>query len=161
MMQNRERLDYQLRPDEGCEVLGFILFYSMNRWLHLKIHSFFFRSINRRFHRLESHIVTLAKSIAHLSTEVKTQNSIFHEIDRLGHDLDAVKRQMQSLSSESNVNINNNHDSSVYQQQSYRLSPPQSNGNVGDDSLAAMTTRVTTDDNPQKISKLTRSVSRR
>ena len=120
----------------------------------MKSHSFLFRSINRRFHRLESHIVTLAKSIAHLSTEVKTQNSIFHEIDRLGHDLDAVKRQMQSLSSGSNGNIDNNHDSSGYQQQSYRLSPPQSNGQVGDDFPTA--TRVTTDDNPQKISKLTR-----
>ena len=157
MVQNRKRPGYQLRPDEGCEVLGFILSYSMNRWLHLKIHSFLFRSINRRFHRLESHIVTLAKSIAHLSTEVKTQNSIFHEIDRLGHDLDAVKRQMQSLSSESNGNINKNHESSGYQQQSYRLSPPQSNGQVGDDSPTAA--RVTTDDNPQKISKLTRWVS--
>lgn len=31
-------------------------------------------AIYKRFHRLESHIVTLAKSVAHLSAEVKSQH---------------------------------------------------------------------------------------
>jgi hypothetical protein len=32
------------------------------------------QSINRRFQRLESHVVTLARSVAHLSSEMRTQH---------------------------------------------------------------------------------------
>lgn len=110
------------------------------------------RSINRRFHRLESHIVTLAKSIGHLSTEVKTQNSIFMEIDRLGHDLEVVKRQMHSMSLEKSNNHINADDSA--QRQPHMLPSAQSNGHA----IENLAARATTDGNPQKISKLTRLV---
>lgn len=33
-----------------------------------------FQSINKRFQRLESHVVTLARSVAHLSSEMRTQH---------------------------------------------------------------------------------------
>ena len=32
------------------------------------------QSINKRFQRLESHVVTLARSVAHLSSEMRTQH---------------------------------------------------------------------------------------
>lgn len=33
-----------------------------------------FEGINKRFQRLESHVVTLARSVAHLSSEMRTQH---------------------------------------------------------------------------------------
>jgi hypothetical protein len=32
------------------------------------------QGINKRFQRLESHVVTLARSVAHLSSEMRTQH---------------------------------------------------------------------------------------
>jgi len=34
----------------------------------------YFQGINKRFQRLESHVVTLARSVAHLSSEMRTQH---------------------------------------------------------------------------------------
>lgn len=49
-----------------------------------------FRSIQRRFQRLESHVVTLARSLAHLSSELRAHNTLRRE-------LDGVKRELREL----------------------------------------------------------------
>ncbi len=41
------------------------------------------RSQNKRFQRLESHVVTLARSVAHLSSEVRNQQIILQEVEAL------------------------------------------------------------------------------
>ncbi|XP_064602977.1 uncharacterized protein LOC135468570 isoform X2 [Liolophura sinensis] len=41
------------------------------------------KTINKRFQKLESHVVTLARSVAHLSSEMKSQNALLVEMDRL------------------------------------------------------------------------------
>ena len=44
--------------------------------------------MNKRFGRLESHVVTLARSVAHLSSELRSQASI-------SQDMDDMRRQVQ------------------------------------------------------------------
>ena len=46
------------------------------------------RAVNKRFGRLESHVVTLARSVAHLSSELRSQASI-------SQDVDDMRRQVQ------------------------------------------------------------------
>jgi len=46
------------------------------------------RAVNKRFVRLESHVVTLARSVAHLSSELRSQASI-------GQDVDDMRRKVQ------------------------------------------------------------------
>nr|XP_027231637.1 uncharacterized protein LOC113823214 [Penaeus vannamei] len=41
------------------------------------------KSIHKRFQRLESHVVTLARSVAHLSSEMRTQHLMFQEIESI------------------------------------------------------------------------------
>ena len=48
----------------------------------------FNRAVNKRFGRLESHVVTLARSVAHLSSELRSQAS-------LSQDVDDMRRQVQ------------------------------------------------------------------
>ena len=93
-----------------------------------------FRAIQKRFHRLEAHIVTLAKSVAHLSTEISTQNSIFNEMDRISGELDLVKQHISSGLSGSNAQP---------------LLPSQSD-------FEKNLSNGHRETNPQKISKLTR-----
>ncbi|XP_078592014.1 uncharacterized protein LOC144871015 isoform X1 [Branchiostoma floridae x Branchiostoma japonicum] len=55
------------------------------------------RSVNRRFARLESHVVTLARSVAHLSSELRTQNTLVQEIELLRQELENLKEQQKIL----------------------------------------------------------------
>ncbi|RUS77383.1 hypothetical protein EGW08_014863, partial [Elysia chlorotica] len=48
------------------------------------------RAIGKRFQRLESHVITLARSVAHLSSELRSHNSMSREMDN-------VKREIQEL----------------------------------------------------------------
>lgn len=96
-----------------------------------------FRATQKRFHRLESHIVTLAKSVAHLSTEISTQTSIINEMDRISAELDIVKQQ---LNYQHTVPSN---DTSAQPAPTPRLLPGELSNSNGET-------------NPQKISKLTR-----
>ena len=48
------------------------------------------RQVHKRFARLESHVVTLARSVAHLSSEMRGYSSICQ-------DLEEVKRDMRRL----------------------------------------------------------------
>ena len=41
------------------------------------------KNYNKRFQRLESHVVTLARSVAHLSSEMRTQHTICKELDEI------------------------------------------------------------------------------
>ncbi|XP_063882291.1 hornerin-like isoform X2 [Scylla paramamosain] len=41
------------------------------------------KNIHKRFQRLESHVVTLARSVAHLSSEMRTQHLMFQEIESI------------------------------------------------------------------------------
>ncbi|WAR20583.1 hypothetical protein MAR_002421 [Mya arenaria] len=59
--------------------------------LHHKHQSREFKNINKRFQRLESHVVTLARSVAHLSSELRTHNTVVT-------DLEGIKRQLADLS---------------------------------------------------------------
>jgi len=45
------------------------------------------RSYNKRFQRLESHVVTLARSVAHLSSEVRNQQLLIQEVEQLRAEL--------------------------------------------------------------------------
>ncbi|XP_065058258.1 uncharacterized protein LOC135686037 isoform X1 [Rhopilema esculentum] len=49
------------------------------------------RMIEQRFTRLESHVVTLARSVAHLSAELKSQNAIRNQVATLQKDMYDVK----------------------------------------------------------------------
>ena len=51
------------------------------------------RSQNKRFQRLESHVVTLARSVAHLSSEVRNQQIILQEVEALRLEIQQLKGQ--------------------------------------------------------------------
>lgn len=80
--------------------------------------------------------MTLAKSVAHLSTEITTQASILNEMDRMGEELDLVKQH---------VNFQNNSVGGI--KQMMLTSQPIAVENPS---------TVHGETNPQKISKLTR-----
>lgn len=49
------------------------------------------KNYNKRFQRLESHVVTLARSVAHLSSEMRTQHVIVQEIEALRAEVQQLK----------------------------------------------------------------------
>ncbi|XP_014259154.1 uncharacterized protein LOC106672326 isoform X3 [Cimex lectularius] len=49
------------------------------------------KSINKRFQRLESHVVTLARSVAHLSSEMRTQHIMMQEMEMMRGELAALR----------------------------------------------------------------------
>ncbi|XP_076038931.1 uncharacterized protein LOC143024077, partial [Oratosquilla oratoria] len=49
------------------------------------------KTINKRFQRLESHVVTLARSVAHLSSEMRTQHMMFQEIENVRAEVAALR----------------------------------------------------------------------
>uniref|UniRef100_A0A1B0D2S0 Uncharacterized protein n=1 Tax=Phlebotomus papatasi TaxID=29031 RepID=A0A1B0D2S0_PHLPP len=51
------------------------------------------KGINKRFQRLESHVVTLARSVAHLSSEMRSQHVVTQELERLRDDLATLRVQ--------------------------------------------------------------------
>merc|ERR1711997_352582 len=51
------------------------------------------RSQNKRFQRLESHVVTLARSVAHLSSEVRNQQIILQEVEALRLEVQQLRQQ--------------------------------------------------------------------
>ncbi|XP_078000840.1 uncharacterized protein LOC144453422 [Glandiceps talaboti] len=52
--------------------------------------------VNKRFARVESHVVTLARSVAHLSSELRSQNSLMHEIEYLKREVQHLKELQMS-----------------------------------------------------------------
>ncbi|XP_054260522.1 uncharacterized protein LOC128985166 [Macrosteles quadrilineatus] len=51
------------------------------------------KGINKRFQRLESHVVTLARSVAHLSSEMRTQHLMIQEMEVIRGELAALRTQ--------------------------------------------------------------------
>ncbi|KAG7198059.1 hypothetical protein KM043_018229 [Ampulex compressa] len=51
------------------------------------------KSINKRFQRLESHVVTLARSVAHLSSEMRTQHLMIQEMENIRGEIAALRTQ--------------------------------------------------------------------
>ncbi|XP_073982030.1 uncharacterized protein isoform X12 [Rhodnius prolixus] len=51
------------------------------------------KGINKRFQRLESHVVTLARSVAHLSSEMRTQHIMMQEMEMMRGELAALRVQ--------------------------------------------------------------------
>ena len=54
------------------------------------------RSQNKRFQRLESHVVTLARSVAHLSSEVRNQQIILQEVEALRLEVQQLRQSGQN-----------------------------------------------------------------
>merc|ERR1719361_3045319 len=55
------------------------------------------RSQNKRFQRLESHVVTLARSVAHLSSEVRNQQIILQEVEALRLEIQQLRQNGQNF----------------------------------------------------------------
>ncbi|XP_062564806.1 putative uncharacterized protein DDB_G0277255 isoform X2 [Armigeres subalbatus] len=51
------------------------------------------RGINKRFQRLESHVVTLARSVAHLSSEMRSQHVVAQELEEIRNDMAMMRSQ--------------------------------------------------------------------
>ncbi|XP_035895485.1 1-phosphatidylinositol 3-phosphate 5-kinase-like isoform X2 [Anopheles stephensi] len=67
------------------------------------------KGINKRFQRLESHVVTLARSVAHLSSEMRSQHLVSQELEELRNDLALLRSQsMHNLPMNSSGNGNAN-----------------------------------------------------
>ena len=81
--------------------------FSCVNWL-LNNFLFYSRAINRRFQRLESHVVTLARSVAHLSSELRSHNSIVHELEALRKEVREMKEQ-QFISNQQSDYMANGH----------------------------------------------------
>ncbi|CAH2217872.1 jg11420, partial [Pararge aegeria aegeria] len=52
--------------------------------------------INKRFQRLESHVVTLARSVAHLSSEMRTHHLVMQEMDNIRAEITALRHMYKS-----------------------------------------------------------------
>ncbi|XP_031785828.1 uncharacterized protein LOC103316546 isoform X5 [Nasonia vitripennis] len=50
-------------------------------------------NINKRFQRLESHVVTLARSVAHLSSEMRTQHLMIQEMENIRGEISNLRTQ--------------------------------------------------------------------
>lgn len=69
------------------------------------------KGINKRFQRLESHVVTLARSVAHLSSEMRSQHLVTQELEQLRQDLNFRMQQTQvSYPNKSTDNLNDTAD---------------------------------------------------
>ncbi|XP_071056755.1 uncharacterized protein [Onthophagus taurus] len=62
------------------------------------------RGINKRFQRLESHVVTLARSVAHLSSEMRTQHLMIQEMENIRGEIAALRTQTNMLNVRSQSN---------------------------------------------------------
>jgi len=52
------------------------------------------RILQKRFQRIESHIVTLARSVAHLSQELSSNQLMCSEVEHLKSELDNIKQRV-------------------------------------------------------------------
>lgn len=55
------------------------------------------KSINKRFQRLESHVVTLARSVAHLSSEMRTQHLMIQEMENIRSEISTLRTHTNML----------------------------------------------------------------
>ncbi|KAJ1522527.1 hypothetical protein ONE63_001714 [Megalurothrips usitatus] len=57
--------------------------------------------INKRFQRLESHVVTLARSVAHLSSEMRTQHLMIREMEHIRSEMASLRTQTNMIAARS------------------------------------------------------------
>ncbi|KAL4238851.1 hypothetical protein ACF0H5_003558 [Mactra antiquata] len=95
-----------------------------------KHHSKEFKNINKRFQRLESHVVTLARSVAHLSSELRTHNTMVN-------DLETIKRELREIRDNPSRPFPNMIDRTMTEQERFR------------DWVPSLT-------NPKRVNKLTK-----
>ena len=57
---------------------------------------------NKRFQRLESHVVTLARSVAHLSSEMRTQHIMIQEMETIRKEMAQLRANPLRQSASSN-----------------------------------------------------------
>ncbi|RWS16211.1 hypothetical protein B4U79_11420 [Dinothrombium tinctorium] len=55
------------------------------------------KSSSSRIKRLESHVVTLARSVAQLSSEIRSNHTLVQEVDKLRKDVDRIQEQFRAL----------------------------------------------------------------
>ncbi|XP_013073675.1 uncharacterized protein LOC106060380 isoform X1 [Biomphalaria glabrata] len=67
-----------------------------NRSSNQKIGSRDVKAINKRFQRLESHVITLARSVAHLSSELRNQTTMSREIENVKREITELKLERQT-----------------------------------------------------------------
>ena len=53
------------------------------------------RYVSKRFTRLESHVVTLARSVAHLSSEVHQHATLRQDVEALGRDMQTIRQNVK------------------------------------------------------------------
>ena len=68
-------------------------------YIHLnKIDSLLiFLSRARRLKRLEGHVITLAKSVAQLSSEIRSNHCLMKEVETLRKDIDIIQEQFKTM----------------------------------------------------------------
>ena len=54
------------------------------------------KNYNKRFQRLESHVVTLARSVANLSSEIRSQQVLLQEVEALRAEMHQIRMMTQS-----------------------------------------------------------------
>ncbi|KAL7025386.1 hypothetical protein ACKWTF_013458 [Chironomus riparius] len=64
------------------------------------------KGINKRFQRLESHVVTLARSVAHLSSEMRSQHLVTQEVEQIRQEMN-FRIQQSQFHNKSADNLNN------------------------------------------------------
>ena len=84
---NNTVADNQLKSYE-FKLVFFLLIRSLILFIILII---FYRQINHRFSRLETHVITLAKTVAHISSEVQSIKSIEEELYNIRKDVNDLK----------------------------------------------------------------------
>ena len=57
------------------------------------------QGVNKRFQRLESHVVTLARSVAHLSSEMRTQHIMIQEMETIRNEIAQLRSHPLRMSS--------------------------------------------------------------
>lgn len=76
---------------EKLEILKYVTRKRKNKPNQCKLMDLFLQGINKRFQRLESHVVTLARSVAHLSSEMRSQHLVTQEIEMLKGDVATLR----------------------------------------------------------------------
>lgn len=60
------------------------------------------RQVNKRFARLESHVVTLARSVAHLSSEMRNHNGLYTDVEDIKREMGRLKEMVQARNHQTN-----------------------------------------------------------
>lgn len=69
------------------------------------------QGVNKRFQRLESHVVTLARSVAHLSSEMRSQHLVTQELEQMRQEMNyRVQQSGNHFPNKSMDRLDDTHD---------------------------------------------------